>query len=234
MNEGSVDSNGREEEQKQSVWRNPGVVAALITAIATVIAGIGTVIIQSAGSDGTKRAISPSTTPAAPSPSATSPIPVATPLAPTRLPATTAVEGVPTYLVDLPHSLGQDTDVGLVLINGVRFARSFRAYVYLHQQTVVRIPSGYSRLRGTVGYADESPNRDNALQVQIEVTSEIFRQSDLRGTDLRWRRLELIDLPARGGADVEVVLPSDATGIRLSAVQAPALTQVAWGDLHIV
>ena len=161
MNENSPDSTRSEERQKQSVWRNLAFVAALITAIATVSVGIGAVVIQSVGPGDTSTTTSPSAVPG-PSASTTLALPLATQVATTSVPATTARAGVPRYLVDLPHFLGENTDIGLVLINGARYAKSFRSYVYFHQQPDFAINRVLANTRPVAGLV---PGRDPELPV---------------------------------------------------------------------
>jgi hypothetical protein len=210
-----------------------GVLGVLATAIlAPVFAHLLDSGPQSAGGGSTPTATStaspatssPTVTPS-PSPSASPPTPPASSTAPPATPKNS-------FLTQLDYSaggpfqggVGDNINLGLAVIAGKKYSNSFRENICINTPIVVKIPSGYTKVVGTVGYADNSFSKDG-VTLQIEATAE-----DPQSDQAAWDRIDLISLSPTRGIPFSDKLPPGTQGIRLSSVAYACSTEIVWGN----
>lgn len=213
-----------------------GVLGILATVIlAPVFAHVLDSGSQSASGGSTPTTTSPGNS-ATSSPTATpSPSPSTSSTAPP--PSSTAPPAPPknSFLTQLDYSaggpfqggVGDNINLGLAIIAGKKYSNSFRENICINTPIVVKIPSGYTKVVGTVGYADDSFSKEG-VTLQIEATTE-----DPQSDQAVWDRIDLISLSPTRGTPFSDKLPPGTQGIRLSSVAYACSTEIVWGNAAV-
>jgi hypothetical protein len=150
----------------------------------------------------------------------------------TASPATSSPTVKNSFLTQLDYSaggpfqggVGDNINLGLAVIAGKKYSNSFRENICINTPIVVKIPSGYTKVVGTVGYADNSFSKDG-VTLQIEATAE-----DPQSDQAAWDRIDLISLSPTRGIPFSDKLPPGTQGIRLSSVAYACSTEIVWGN----
>jgi hypothetical protein len=112
----------------------------------------------------------------------------------------------------------------VAVISGKKYSNSFRESICIATPIVVAVPTGYTKIVGTVGYSDDSSNKDG-VTLQVEATTDPPDSSQAI-----WDRIDLIPLSSRRGVSFSDQLPEGTTSIRLSPEAYACSTEIVWGN----
>jgi hypothetical protein len=134
----------------------------------------------------------------------------------------------PAYLIDLQPEHDSWDNLGLGIIDGKKYYHSYIETTCLGTSLSVPLDAAYSRLTGTVGYAEDSVAQEDSKDASVEVTS-----GNPTSTDASWSKIESYSFTGKRPARVEVEIPAGTTGIRLDSSYGCS-QQTVWGDMQVV